>query len=140
MKKIKSDTKKVFLKKGTCSHTFFYLLNREFGYTKENEERASDPFAGGLAQEGYQCGMLWGAALAVGAESFRKYSEHGEAFPVAHAINATRFILESFVNRTKSANCGEITSCDFSSKFGLVKFFITGKPFNCVKSGGQMGS
>ena len=129
MKVKKSDTKKVFLKKGTCSRTFFYILNREFGNLKEEEERASDPLAGGLAQEGYQCGMLWGAALAVGAESFRRYENHGEA--IAHAISATQSILESFINRAKSANCGVITNCDFNGKFGLAKFLITGKPLIC---------
>jgi len=129
MTAIKSDTKRVFLKKGSCSQTFFYLLNREFGYLKENEEHASDPLAGGIVQEGYQCGMLWGAALAVGAESFRRHQEHGQA--VAHAITATQYILASFINRIKSANCSVITSCDFTSKFGLAKYLITGKPITC---------
>jgi hypothetical protein len=129
MKANKSDTKKVFLKKGACSHTFFYILNREFGYLKENEERASDPLAGGLAQEGYQCGMLWGAALAVGAESFRRHNDHGYA--IAHTITATQYILESFINRAGSPNCAVITSCDFTSKFGLAKYLITGKPIRC---------
>ncbi|MFA7418163.1 MAG: C-GCAxxG-C-C family (seleno)protein [Melioribacteraceae bacterium] len=129
MKAKKSDTKKVFLKKGTCSRTLFYILNREFGNLKEEEEQASDPLAGGIAQEGYQCGMLWGAALAVGAESFRRYENHGEA--IAHAISATQYILESFINRAKSANCGVITNCDFNGKFGLAKFLITGKPLIC---------
>lgn len=129
MKAKKSDTKRVFLKKGACSHTFFYILNREFGYLKENEECASDPLAGGLAQEGYQCGMLWGSALAVGAESFRRHEDQGHA--IAHAITATQSILESFVNRAKSANCSVITSCDFTNKFGLAKYLITGKPITC---------
>ena len=58
MPAIHDDTKKVFLKKGTCSQTLCYLLNREFGHTKENEERATDLLAGGLLQTGHQCGML----------------------------------------------------------------------------------
>jgi len=58
MKAIKNDTKKLFLKKGTCSQTFFHILNREFGHIKETEERATDPLAGGIMQLGYQCGML----------------------------------------------------------------------------------
>ena len=66
---VKNDAKRVFLKKGTCSQTFCFLLNREFGHLKENEERAADPLAGGIMQRGQQCGMLWGATLAVGAES-----------------------------------------------------------------------
>jgi len=130
VKKKKSDTKRVFLKKGACSHTLFYILNREFGYIKNNEEGAADPLAGGIAQEGYQCGMLWGAALGAGAESFRRHEDIGKA--ISHTITATQHILESFVNRAKSPNCSAITSCDFNSKFGLTKFFITGKPITCI--------
>lgn len=131
MKTNKSDTKRVFLKKGACSHTLFYILNREFGYLKEDAERASDPLAGGLTQEGYQCGMLWGAALGAGAESFRRHKDIRPA--IAQAIIATQFILESFIERAKSANCSDITNCDFDSKFGLVKFLISGKPIRCFK-------
>ena len=29
--------------------------------------------AGGIATQGYQCGMLWGAALAAGAQAYRLY-------------------------------------------------------------------
>jgi len=29
---VKLKTKRSFFKKGTCSRTFFYILNREFGY------------------------------------------------------------------------------------------------------------
>lgn len=129
MKSAKNDTKRVFLTKGACSHTFFYILNREFGHLKESEERASDPLAGGIFQQGYQCGMLWGSALAVGAESFRRYNEQGQA--IAQAITATQHILESFLKRAKSIEYSDITSCDFTSKFGLVKYMLTGKPITC---------
>ncbi len=125
----KNDTKRVFLKKGACSHTFFYILNRAFGHLKENEECASDPLAGGIAQQGYQCGMLWGCALAVGAESFRRHSDRGRA--IAIAITATQHILESFIRRAKSADCSDITTCDFTVKSGLVKYLLTGKPITC---------
>ncbi|MGI9549610.1 MAG: hypothetical protein ACR2MT_00310, partial [Aurantibacter sp.] len=55
------DGRKVFKKLGTCSRTFFHILNREFGHLKESEEEASGALAGGIMQEGEQCGMLWGA-------------------------------------------------------------------------------
>lgn len=124
-------TKKLFIKKGTCSQTFFYILNREFGHIKENEERAIDPMAGGIIQLGYQCGMLWGASMGVGAESFRKNDDKNQAIGIA--ISATQHIMESFINRTKSADCSEITSCDWSSKFSMLKHFISGKFFSCFK-------
>ena len=40
-----TDAKKVFRKLGTCSRTFFYLLDREFGNSMVNEERARLTFA-----------------------------------------------------------------------------------------------
>ena len=129
MKTKKNDTKRVFLKKGACSHTFFYILNREFGYLKDDAEKASDPLSGGLDQEGYQCGMLWGAALGAGAEAFRKYED--STLATAQAVIATQSILESFIRRTGSANCAVITECDFNSKFGLAKYLLSGKPIKC---------
>ena len=101
-KKIRRDTKRVFLKMGTCSRTFFYIINREFGFPLENEEHAADPLAGGILQQGYQCGMLWGASLAVGAESFRRCGDRDRGTTMT--IKATQHIMESFINRTKSAD------------------------------------
>jgi hypothetical protein len=118
-KTIPQDTKKIFWKCGTCSHTFCYLLNREFGHQKEAEERASDLLAGGLMNTGHQCGMLWGSALAAGAESFRRQNDRGQA--IAIAIMATQHLMESFSKRTKTLNCRDITGCDLTSKFGLAK-------------------
>ncbi|UCG28984.1 MAG: C-GCAxxG-C-C family protein [Bacteroidales bacterium] len=130
-KKIRRDTKRVFLKKGTCSRTFFYILNREFGHPLEYEEQAVDPLAGGILQQGYQCGMLWGASCALGAESFRRCGDRGLA--TGMTIKATQNVMKSFINRTKSADCLDITSCDFSSKFNMAKFFFTGKFWSCFK-------
>jgi hypothetical protein len=130
-KKIRRDTKRVFVKKGACSHMMFFILNREFGYLKDNEECASDPLAGGIFQQGYQCGMLWGAALALGAESFRRHPDQGQA--IGHAITATQHVMESFVNRTKSPDCLDITSCDFSSKFAIAKYMLSGKFWSCFR-------
>jgi hypothetical protein len=95
----------------------------------EIEERAADPLAGGIMQLGQQCGMLWGAALAVGAEAFRRRDDRGQA--IALAITATQEVLESFVNRTKSADCRVITGCDWTSKLGMAKYFFSGKFLTC---------
>ena len=122
---ISQDAKKVFIKCGTCSKTFFYLLNQEFGYPKEDEEHASDPLAGGLMSTQHQCGMLWGSALAVGAESFRRHNDHGQA--IATAITATQHIVESFSKRAKTVNCRDIT-CDFNNNFDTVKFALKSLP------------
>ncbi len=122
---IPQNAKKLFLKCGTCSKTFFCLLNREFGYPKEIEERASDPLAGGLINTQNQCGMLWGSTLAVGAESFRRHNNRGEA--MAMALTATQHLVKSFSKRAKTVNCRDIT-CDFSNNFDIVKFMLKSLP------------
>ena len=133
--KARRDTKRIFFKLGTCSRTFFYILNREFGHPLENEEHAADPLAGGIFQQGYQCGMLWGASFAVGAESFRRCGDRGRA--IGMTIKATQHIMESFINRAKSADCLDITRCDFSSKLSLAKYMLTGKFLSCFKLADQ---
>lgn len=120
-KTVPPDTKKIFRQCGACSHTFFYILNREFGYPKETEERASDLLAGGL-MSGHQCGMLWGAALGAGAESFRRNNDRSQA--IAAAITATQYLMDSFSKTAGSVNCREIVGCDLSSKLGIAKLML----------------
>jgi len=130
-KKVRRDFKRVFLKKGTCSRTFFYLLNREFGHPLDNEEQAADPLAGGILQQGYQCGMLWGASFALGAEAYRRVGDRDQA--VGLAIKATRHLMASFLNKTDSLECSDIANCDWSSKLSFAKFMFTGKFWACYK-------
>ncbi len=128
-KKVKLRAKRVFLTKGTCSYTFFYILNREFGHPKEMEERAIDPLAGGILQQGYQCGMLWGASMAVGAESFRRHSDIGTAMAVA--IRATQHLMKSFENISKCIECEDFTKTNFKNKLSFAKYVFTGKFLSC---------
>ena len=134
-KKVKLKTKRIFMKKGTCSRTFFYILNREFGNPREKEEQAIDPMAGGILQQGYQCGMLWGASMAVGTELYRKYGDVDQA--VGQTIRTTQHLMRSFLKRTETVDCYEITNCDFSSKWSMVKHFISGKFYSCFRLAGK---
>ncbi|WP_378174984.1 C-GCAxxG-C-C family (seleno)protein [Aquimarina sp. SS2-1] len=129
------DGTKVFIKLGTCSRTFFYILNREFGHQREIEERASDSLAGGIMQKGHQCGILWGASLAVGAEAYRTCKDQNQAIQVA--INATQHLITSFSKRESTINCRDITHCDFSSKLSMTKYMLTGRFLHCFKLAGQ---
>jgi hypothetical protein len=129
MKIKQKDVKKTFRKCGACSHTFFHILNREYEQPRVEHERASDPMAGGVMQNGYQCGMLWGAAMAAGAESYRRNEDKSRA--VAISINTAKRIMDSFVERTGTTECIEITSADFTTKFGLFKYMVTGKFLGC---------
>lgn len=127
-----NDIKKIFMKKGACSHTGYFVLNREFGYNKPNEERASDLLAGGLANRGYQCGMLWGCSLSIGAECFRKYQDPSIAADVT--ISTVEKIITSFVEKTGTPDCRTMTRCDFSKPWGLIKYMILYLPKGVTNS------
>lgn len=123
------DGKKIFRELGTCSRTFFYLLNREFGHPRTLEESAASALAGGIMQKGHQCGMLWGASLAIGAAAFRSTSNMNKAIRIA--ILATQNVMTSFLEREGTIKCRDITRCDFSSKWSYYKYLITGRFLHC---------
>jgi len=125
------DARKVFKELGTCSRTFFHIVNRAFGHPKELEERAADALAGGILKEGHQCGMLWGASLAVGAEAYRTCKDQNEAIRVA--IKATQSLMNSFIKNEHTINCRDITHCDFSSKLSFAKYVVSGRFLYCFK-------
>ena len=116
------DVKETFGQCGTCSQTFAKLLNHEFGISEPEVEYAADPLAGGISNQGHQCGMLWGSALAIGAEAYRRFENEDQA--LAAAVSASQAIIHSFQNRSKTVNCKEIIGYDLTSVIGLVQFMF----------------
>jgi hypothetical protein len=123
------DTKKIFWKKGACSHTLFHLINRYYENNNPAEERAADPLAGGILQKGHQCGMLWGAALAIGKEAYFRSDTSDEA--IAMTMNATRNVMDSFQADAESILCTDITDCDFNNRWSSTKYFLSGRFLKC---------
>jgi len=117
-------TKKLFRKLGACSTTLFHILNREFGHELGVGGRAAFPLAGGIMRQGYQCGALWGAALAAGAESYRRSADAGRA--VALAMAAAQDLVASFTERTGTVSCREFTGCNWRNPFSIAWYFISG--------------
>lgn len=93
----------------------------------ELEERAVDPLAGGMMR-GYQCGMVWGAVLAAGAQAYRTLGTGPQA--EARAMTAAQKIVESFRAQNKSINCREITGIDLSAPTAraVARFLIKSAP------------
>lgn len=80
---------------------------------------------------GYQCGMLWGAALAAGAQAYRLIGAGLEAETAA--IKTTQRLVESFRARTNEINCMEITDLDMQKGTGALKFILKGGPIGCFR-------
>lgn len=127
------STMLTFLKGRACSDTLFCVLNREFGHPMKTEEKAAMPFAGGIVQHGYQCGMIWGATLAAGAEAFRRFGPDPEA--EVRATMAGKRILDSFQEQNKEINCSDITDIDINSSVmkQVTYFLLKGGSIGCLR-------
>lgn len=123
------NIKRKFLKLGTCARTLAWILNREFEHPMEDEEKALDPMAGGILQNGYQCGMLWGSTMAVSAEASRRYENEDHA--TALAIMASQRMMQSFSDHTNYIDCYDVTKTDMHNKKSMAKWMVTGKFLSC---------
>jgi len=108
------------------------VVDCSFDHPLKLEEEASIPLAGGIVNQGYQCGMLWGATLAAGAQAYRLLGPGPQA--ETGAIIAAQRLVESFRARNKHIDCLEITGANLQQKRGIIKLFIKkGGPIGCVR-------
>ncbi len=104
------------------------VVDGSFGHPMKLEEEAAVPLAGGIMNHGFQCGMLWGASLAAGAEAYRRFGSGPQA--EATAIMVSERLVKTFRDRTKNEiNCTEITEISFREIKGfapILKYFVKG--------------
>ncbi|MBN1191031.1 MAG: C_GCAxxG_C_C family protein [Dehalococcoidales bacterium] len=107
------------------------VLDHAYDHPLEAEEHTSGPLAGGLML-GYQCGMLWGSALAAGAQAYRLLGSGTQA--QFGAVTAAQKIVESFRRRTgDKTDCFEIAGISsFKEKRQILKYFTSGGMVNCL--------
>ena len=104
------------------------------------EERASAPLMGGIMSHGFQCGMLWGAALAAGARAYQLYGPGAQA--ETGALLAAQRLVDTFRARTNYINCIDITDLDMHGKIEalpILKFFLKGGPIGCFRMSAGYG-
>ena len=107
------------------------VVDGSFDYPLPLEEHASMPLAGGIAGMGFQCGQIWGAALAAGAQAYRLYGPGPQA--EAAAVMAAQRLVESFRASYKSIDCRDVTQMDMKNMKNtqLLKYFLRGGPARC---------
>ncbi len=106
-------------------------MNRAFGCPAKPEEHGAAPLAGGIVRNGYQCGMVWGSALAAGAEVYRCLGAGPRAETAALA--AARRLVESFRAQNGAVDCFELTGTDFGSKAQTWKYLASGTAIGCFR-------
>jgi hypothetical protein len=111
------------------------VVDGSFDHPLKLEEEAAAPLAGGILGYGYQCGMLWGAALAAGAQAYRLLGPGPQA--ETEAVVAAQRLVESFrADTNNEINCLEITELNFKGKnqaLPVLKFVIKGGPIGCFR-------
>jgi hypothetical protein len=111
------------------------VVDRSFDHALKREEHAAMPLAGGIMGNGYQCGMLWGAALAAGARAYQLFGPGPQA--EAEALVAGQRLVAAFRARNKHINCLEITEMSMKSSsrrrflVQLSRYFLKGGPILC---------
>jgi hypothetical protein len=125
--------KAFFLSGKACSGTLCQVLDCAFKHPMHEEEYAAMPLAGGVLQQGYQCGMIWGAALAAGAEAHRRHDAGAQA--QVRAVNAARELIETFRAQNRFSDCYDITEIDSSSttKQMISYFLLRGGAVGCAQ-------
>jgi hypothetical protein len=111
------------------------VVDNSFDHPLILEEGAVLPLAGGILGNGYQCGMLWGAVLASGAQVYRQYGAgvQGET----KAVRTAESLVKVFQRRNKYINCSELTEMSWkgsstrSLMAQVLKFFLKGGPIVC---------
>ncbi len=135
-----------FMNRRACSDTLFSVLDRAFDPSSESkalrprdrktEERAAQPLAGGLMTRGYQCGMIWGATLAAGAQAYRIHGAGPQA--ETSAVVAAQRIVTSFRKCNRCINCSELTAPDLSSPVKQFTYFVLkGGTVGCFRMAGR---
>lgn len=109
------------------------VVDGSFDHPLKLEEHASMPLAGGIMQHGYQCGQIWGATLAAGAQAYRLFGSGPQA--ETRAIIAAQRLVEAFHTLNNNINCLEITETDKSSSTMkmITQFLIKGGVVGCFR-------
>jgi hypothetical protein len=111
------------------------VVDSSFDHPLNLEEGAAAPLAGGILGNGYQCGMLWGAVLAGGAQVYQLFGSGAQA--ETRAILTAQRMVEVFRKRNKNINCSEITDMHWKGNSGrdlaaqALKFILKGGPIAC---------
>lgn len=128
---VSKDTKLIFLEKKNCSPAMFNIISAEFGTPDNITERATAIFAGGVALQGHQCGLLWGTALAVG-HKIASVAETPEQ-AIGQTLKTCQRLANALKCQTDNINCKTIINTDLSKQTEISHFLDGADAVKCFK-------
>lgn len=114
------------------------VVDDSFEQPMRIEEHAVMPLSGGLMGYGYQCGMLWGAALAAGVQAYQLYGTGTRAETVA--VVMSQKLVKVFQARAKHIDCSDIIELNLQGNMQqnnasqVLKFLLKGGPILCFSN------
>lgn len=119
---------------GSCSHALAKALDDAWQQPHPVEEKAVMPMAGGVMQQGYQCGLLWGAAQAAGTKAFARAGTGRTAETLA--VRASQALVGEFTDRHTHTDCFSLTDTDWRVPKEMRKYMLKGGPVRCFNRAG----
>jgi len=91
------------------------------------------PMAGGILQHGYQCGMIWGAVLAAGAQAMQRCGPGPET--EIQTIETARELVALYRDQNGETDCYRLTGIDHTSSAlkMMVYFLVQGGTIGCLR-------
>ena len=100
-----------------CAESVLMAVEEWLQLDGKRSQPLATAFGGGIARQGFVCGCLSGAAMAVGLAVGRVEASDQNSKELAYEI--VEKIFESVRGRLHAVDCRELTGVDFSTKEGV---------------------
>lgn len=115
-----------------CAETTLMVLQQAYGLPGAEDSSPAMALNGGVAWSGGICGVISGAAIAVGRLAEGRIYDHKEAKGTARRIIGQ--LMEDFFREFGDVNCRDLTGLDISTEEGHAAF-IDGKVWHTTCMG-----
>lgn len=107
-----------------CAESALVALQTAFGLPDAEDSSPAMALNGGVAYSGGMCGVITGAAMAVGRLAENRIDDHKEAKTTARKI--IQSVMGDFYDEFGSHNCSDLTGFDISTQDGHDRFIEAG--------------
>ncbi len=124
----KRSFKRTMFKRFSCAEITLILLNMASGIEHADAEQAIDPLNGGVLLElDGGCGILWGAVMAAGIRSAKKFEKEEDA--CSAALHTSIELMREYASTGSSIDCNAILDMD---RWNFLSYMAEGKMGVCL--------
>ncbi|MCP4313282.1 MAG: C_GCAxxG_C_C family protein [Bacteroidetes bacterium] len=110
----------LFLDGNNCAQSVLLSFAEDIGYSKELALKVAAGFGGGMGRMQGTCGAVTGAIMVLGILEGEKAADNSEL--KSSSYEAVKEFFVRFTDEYQTTNCKDLTSCDFGTDAGSLKF------------------